>query len=314
MILRSTATPPSPVPSVIVHSNATELPVVRTYDVTGLHGWLATKLDPVRTADEPPTGDKAIDDAHENARVTLDFFRQVLGRNSIDGKGSPVVNFVHDEITPMNATWSSGAMTYGDGDGRLFGPMSGALDVVAHEMSHGVVEHTAGLQYQGQPGALNESFADVFGEIAQQWHEDPAGFGTVDAARGAEWLIGEDAVLPAFGGAAMRNMARPGTAFKNDTFGADPQVGSMHDFVRTSADFGGVHTNSGIPNRAAYEAAIQIGSEKVAKIWYDALGSLTPRATFSDAAHAIVASAGKLYDSGVSSAVADAWKAVEVLD
>jgi Zn-dependent metalloprotease len=296
-------------------------PVVRTYDFGGSDSDDERDAVLVRTNEGPPVADPVVNDAHDNSRIVLDFFQQVLGRDSIDGKGSPVDNYVHDGSYPGNAAWSGTSMRYGDGDGEFIGSLAGALDIVAHEMTHGVVEHEAGIRvggeargltYRNQAGALNESYADVFGEIAEQWHEDKAGFGTVDAAKGAEWLMGEDAALPAFGG-VMRSFAQPGKAFANDEYGADPQVGSMDDYVKTSRDYGGVHMNSGIPNRAAYEAALQIGSEKVAKIWYAALGDLRQDATFSEAAHAIVGSADKLYGSKVSQAVADAWKAVKVL-
>jgi Zn-dependent metalloprotease len=216
---------------------------------------------------------------------------------------------VHFGSAYNNAYWDGEKMTYGDGDGKMFTPLSMALDVVGHEMAHGVTEHTAGLAYRNQSGALNESWSDVLGELIEQWAENRAGFGTTDAAKAADWLIGEDVFTPGTAGDALRSMKAPGTGYKGD-----PQPGHMKDYKKMTADNGGVHINSGIPNKAAYEAAIRIGGEKLAKIWYTALTDyLRPNSTFADAASATLAAATRLYGAGeVSQAVTDAWMAVGI--
>lgn len=263
-----------------------------------------------RAEGQGPTGDAAIDAAHDNAGLVHEFFATVLGRDSIDDRGMRLTSVAHFGTAFNNAYWDGQKMTYGDGDGKTFAPLSQALDVVAHEMAHGVTEHTARLAYRNQSGALNESWSDVFGELVEQWAENRAGFGTVDAARGAEWLIGEDVFTPGTAGDALRSMKAPGTAYAGD-----PQPGHMRDYRRMTSDNGGVHVNSGIPNRAAYEAAVRIGGEKLAKIWYAALTDyLRPSSSFQDAANATLAAATRLYGTGSESqAVLDAWKAVGIL-
>ncbi|MCW2955732.1 MAG: peptidase family protein [Thermoleophilia bacterium] len=279
-------------------------------DVRTFNGQLGST--PVRQGNQPPTGDVSLDAAHDNAVVGVRYFQEVLGRNSIDGAGGVVNVVAHDQYDPGNAHWdgSAGALGVGDGDPGTLRPFGHALDVIVHEMSHGVIENTSPLAYDGQPGALNESFADVFGETAEQWHENRADFGTVEGARRGGWLIGEDVVESSFG-KAVRNMAEPGTAFYESAWGTDPQVGHMDDFIVTDEDFGGVHMNSGIPNKAAHGAALQIGSEKVARVWYDALTTrLHENSDFNAAALATVESARELYGPAEANAVRDGWKAV----
>jgi Zn-dependent metalloprotease len=263
----------------------------------------------VRGEGQGPTGDAAVDAAHDNAGLVHEFFSTVLGRDSIDGRGMQMKSVVHFGSAYNNAYWDGEKMTYGDGDGKMFTPLSMALDVVGHEMAHGVTEHTAGLAYRNQSGALNESWSDVLGELIEQWAENRAGFGTTDAAKAADWLIGEDVFTPGTAGDALRSMKAPGTGYKGD-----PQPGHMKDYKKMTADNGGVHINSGIPNKAAYEAAIRIGGEKLAKIWYTALTDyLRPNSTFADAASATLAAATRLYGAGeVSQAVTDAWMAVGI--
>lgn len=267
----------------------------------------------VRKEGQGPSGDSAVDQAHENAGIVFDFFKQVLGRNSLDNKGMVLRSTVHFGTNFNNAYWNGESMTYGDGDGKKFSPLTGALDVVGHEMTHAVTERTAGLRYAFQSGALNESWSDVFGELIEQWHENPKTFTTPDGAKAADWMIGEDVFTPSTAGDALRSMKAPGTSHPGD-----PQPAHMRDYkvMGRFEDHGGVHYNSGIPNRAAYEAAVRIGSEKVAQIWYRAISEyIRPTAQFSDAAEATVHAARDLFtsDPTVAQAVTDAWTAVGVL-
>src|SRR5438045_1918371 len=128
-------------------------------------------------------------------------------------------------------------MVCGDGDGALFNRFTIALDVIAHELTHGVTQTEAQLEYRGQSGALNESMSDVFGSLVKQW----AGNQT---ARQADWLIGAGLFTPTVKGAAIRSMKAPGTAYDDPVLGADPQPADMANYVTTRADNGGVHINS----------------------------------------------------------------------
>jgi Zn-dependent metalloprotease len=264
----------------------------------------------VRSEGQKSNGDKDADNAYDNAGVVHDFYAKILGRDSIDDKGMVLKSTVHFGRDYNNAYWDGQKMVYGDGDGEEFTPLSGGLDVVGHELTHGVTEHSSNLEYHNQPGALNESFSDVFGEIIEQYKENPTGFGTLDAAKAADWLIGEDVFTPGTKGDALRSMKAPGTGYRGD-----PQPAHMSKYKKMAdnewGDYGGVHINSGIPNKAAYEVGIHLGSEKLAKIWYETLThKLSSNSSFQDAANATVQVAGTLYDSATAKIVSDAWKAV----
>ena len=210
--------------------------------------------DLVRSAGDPPSGDAAVDEACSGVEATLSLYQDVFDRSSYDGKGAQVVSTVHYDQDYDNAFWDGSQLVFGDGDGSVFQRFTKPIDVVAHELSHALTEHTANLTYDGQSGALNESVSDAFGSCVKQ---RIAGQGVDEA----DWLIGEGIFLPAVQGVALRSMKAPGTAYDDDVLGKDPQVGSMDDYVVTSDDNGGVHTNSGIPNRAFYLAATAMGGQ-----------------------------------------------------
>src|SRR3984893_2121925 len=221
--------------------------------------------DPVRSeTDTAPSRDRAANEAFNNAGTTWDFYNKIFGRESVDNHGKTLVSSVHYGENYDNAFWNGQQMVYGDGDGIIFVRFTAALDVIAHELTHGVTQFTAQLAYQGQSGALNESMSDVFGSMVKQWALGQ----TVDHA---DWLIGAAIMAPGFKGRALRDMANPGTAYDDPNLGKDQQPGHMKDYVQTSSDDGGVHTNSGIPSRAFVLAAKAIGGncwEKAGKIWY----------------------------------------------
>jgi hypothetical protein len=233
------------------------------------------------------------------------MFAEALGRDSHDDAGAPVSLTVHYGSRYNNAFWDGTQLVFGDGDGRIFERFTKPVDVLAHEFSHAVVEHTADLAYRGQSGALNESVADVFAScLKQRLLGQEAGDG--------DWLIGEGIFTPSVQARALRDMAAPGTAYDDPELGTDPQVGHMDDFVVTTADNGGVHLNSGIPNKAFQLAAVAVGGsaiEGAGRIWYDALvgGDVPSDADFATFAAATVAAAGEHAD-----VVREAWAQVGV--
>ena len=253
-----------------------------------------------------PNPDAAVNQAFDGAGATYDFYQQVLQRNSIDGRGMGIDSTVHYSKQFNNAFWNGSQMVYGDGDGKLFTGFTGAIDVIAHELTHGVTQYTVpggGLTYEGQSGALNESISDVFGSVVKQWH-------LKQSVQQADWLIGAGIMMPAVG-KALRSMADPGNTAH--TWSGDDQPGAMAGYV---AD-GDVHTNSGIPNHAFYLAAMKLGAnswDKAGPIWYQALSLLHPDATFLDAAAATVKAAELRYGAGAkeAGAVRDAWLEVGV--
>lgn len=221
----------------------------------------------VRGEGDPATDDVAVTEAYDGLGHTWQLFYDAYDRSSLDDKGLPLLATVHYEKDYDNAFWDGTQMVFGDGDGVLFNRFTASLDVIGHELAHGVTEHTAGLVYRDQSGALNESMSDVFGSLVRQFSQG-------QTADQADWLIGAELLADGVKGVALRSMKDPGTAYDDPTLGKDPQPGHMDDFVETSQDNGGVHINSGIPNKAFYLAATTIGGkawETAGLYWYDAL-------------------------------------------
>ena len=266
----------------------------------------------VRSEGDLPSKDAAVNEAYNAAGATYDLYREVYGRDSIDDRGMPLVSSVHYRVAYDNAFWDGSQMVYGDGDGKIFQRFTKAVDVIGHELTHGVTQYEAGLEYADQAGALNESFSDVFGSLVKQ-----RALG--QSANDADWLIGAGLFTAAVKGKALRSMAAPGTAYDDPLIGKDPQPADMAHYVETADDNGGVHINSGIPNRAFYLAATAIGGnawEKAGKVWYVTLRDrLRPNSDFKAAATFTVAVAKELFGarSPVVRAVTDAWSKVGVL-
>jgi Zn-dependent metalloprotease len=260
-----------------------------------------------RNEGDGPTNDAATDEAYDGLGDTWSLYADILDRNSIDDEGLPLLATVHYGEDYDNAFWDGQRMVFGDGDGSLFLRFTRSLDVIGHELSHGVVEDEAGLVYLAQPGALNESFADVFGSLVKQYKLG-------QKPDEADWLIGAELLGPDVQGKSLRSMKEPGTAFDDDVLGKDPQPGHMRDFVNTTRDNGGVHINSGIPNRAFYLAASNIGGfawEKAGRIWYDAIRDpkIRPTARFRTFARATVRAAQHAFPDEAA-AVTEAWREV----
>ena len=156
----------------------------------------------------PPRRTNSVNSAFEGLGRTRDFYRDVLDRDSIDGHGMRLNGYVHFGAGFNNAFWDGSHMVFGDGDGVLFTDFTGSLDVIAHELTHGVTEFTAGLEYHKQPGALNESMSDVFGSLVKQWARK-------QTADQADWLIGAEIFTPEIDADALRSMKAPGTAYNN---------------------------------------------------------------------------------------------------
>jgi Zn-dependent metalloprotease len=269
---------------------------------------------PVRHEGDPASGDPAVDEAYTGLGDTHAFWLEVFGRVSIDGAGLPLDATVHYGQDYDNAYWDGSRMVFGDGDGEVFNRFTIAVDVIGHELAHGVTQYTADLTYQGHSGALNESVSDVFGSLVAQY---AAG----QRAEQASWLIGEGLFTDAVHGVALRSMKAPGTAYDDPVLGKDPQPATMAGYVETTDDQGGVHTNSGIPNHAFFLAATAIGGnawEGAGAVWWDALTSdaVTASIDFAGFAAVTVDAARSRFGDGSAqhSAVQQAWRTVGVLD
>lgn len=238
--------------------------------------------------------------------VVYDFYKNLFNRNSLDNAGMAIISTVHYDQSYNNAFWDGTQMVYGDGDGSEFTYLSGDLDVVAHEMTHGVTEHSANLNYQDQSGALNESMSDVLGVLVETYDKYNVKNGGTWNFNSADWVVGDDVYTPGVAGDALRSLANP-TLYD--------QPDSMSNYYNTTSDNGGVHTNSGITNKAGYLIAQAIGCAKTAQIYYRALTSyMTTTTDFLGARNALTQAATDLYgaNSQEVTAVGTAYTAVGI--
>jgi Zn-dependent metalloprotease len=265
----------------------------------------------VREEGGQATNDPAADEAYDGLGATFDLYWDVFKRNSIDDTGLPLHGIVHYSQNYDNAFWDGQEMIFGDGDGTLFRRFTISVDVIGHELTHGVTQNAANLQYLGQSGAANESVSDVFGSLVKQYKNK-------QSVEQGDWLIGEGLLAEGVQGKALRSMAEPGNAYDDDILGKDPQPAHMDDYLETTQDNGGVHTNSGIPNHAFYLFAMSLGGyawERAGPVWYSALRDprLQPTAQFVQFASATLRAANRLYPgSDVGDKLLEAWKQVGI--
>ncbi len=240
----------------------------------------------IRKEGEARVDDSTVNSAYDTSGFVREYFKNTFGLNSIDDKGLDIISNVHYGTDYNNAFWDGDEMTYGDGDGKEFENFANAIDVVAHELAHGITQFLANLEYQSQSGALNEHFSDVFGTIIKQKYLKQ----DIDQA---DWLIGDTVVTKEFPGVAIRSMKAPGTANDFDT-----QPDHMDDYYSGVADNQGVHINSGIPNKAFYLSCIAIGLDDCAQIWFETLKQLWRTAKFNDMLEVILQTTEKLQNDG----------------
>jgi len=241
--------------------------------------------------------------AHFNAGMAYDYFRNTFGRNSISGTGQNIVSFINvtdpDENSLGNAFWNGIGIYYGNGD-AFFEPLGRGLDVAGHEMSHGVIENTANLEYRNESGAINEAYADIFGAMIDR----------------EDWQIGEDVVkLSAFPSGALRDMADPHNGAAMGDFGRGWQPKHYDERYIGAEDNGGVHINSGIVNHAFYLFAQAESRETAEQVFYRALNVyLTRSSDFKELRFAVVQSAADLYGNATANSARDAFDAVGIID
>lgn len=240
--------------------------------------------------------------AHYNGGKAFEYFRNVHNRRSINGQGGNIVSIINvadeDGSSMGNAFWNGQAMFYGNGDNAFF-PLARGLDVAGHEMSHGVIQSTANLEYEGESGALNESFADVFGVLIDR----------------EDWKIGEDVVkIGAFPSGALRNLENPHNGAATNDFNSGYQPKLYSERYLGKEDNGGVHINSGIPNFAFFKFANTVGKDKAEKVYYRALTNyLTKSSQFIDCRVAVIKAASDLFGQAEADAAKKAFSEVGIL-
>lgn len=259
----------------------------------------ATNFNNITSTTSNFSNTKAVS-AHYNAGVAYDYYKATFNRNSINGSGGTIISVINVSDASGNgldnAYWNGQLMAYGNGK-TYFKPLAGGLDVAGHEMTHGVVQNTANLEYTGQSGAINESMADIFGCMMDR----------------ADWKMGEDIVKPGFyAGGALRNLQDPhngGSSLSDNGY----QPKKMSEYYSGTQDNGGVHINSGIPNHAYYLFATATTKEKAEQVYYRALTTyLTKTSQFKDLRFAVVQACKDLFGSTEAAAAADAFDAVEI--
>ena len=277
------------------------------YDAQG-KGMAALPGKLVRSEGGPASKDPAANEAYLHSGSTYDFYFKQFGRNSLDDRGLTLISSVHLGRNLNNAFWNGQQMAYGDGDGRVFVRFTKSLDVVGHELTHGVISHECNLEYQDEPGALNEHFADVFGMLVRQARRK-------HSAAKSDWLIGKDIMGPGTTARALRDFSEK-KAYENDPdLGTDPQPKHLKDKYKGSWDNGGVHLNSGIPNHAFYRFAREVGGNAwnaPGAIWYEAMKKLSRFSQFKDMVLTtdMICVANHGSGSKVHMALKNAWKAV----
>jgi Zn-dependent metalloprotease len=271
----------------------------------------------VRAEGAEPVDDVAVNEAYDGLGATWQLLWTAFKRDSLDGKGLPLGATVHYDEDYDNAFWDGAQMVFGDGDGVYFDGFTSSVDVIGHELTHGMTQYTAGFTYVAQSGALNESVSDVFGSLVKQHQRG-------QKAQDADWLVGEGLFTDRVNGVALRSMKAPGTAYDDPHLGKDPQPADMDGYVDlphdSEHDNGGVHTNSGIPNRAFYLAATAIGGyawEGAGLVWYDTITAkgVPKDVDFAGFAELTIAAAGRRFGAGSTreGAVRQAWATVRVL-
>jgi Zn-dependent metalloprotease len=253
---------------------------------------------------------KAAVDAHYGAQMTYDFYKDVLGRDSIDGQGEKLVSYVHVGSDLVNAFWDGQKMSYGDGNATDSGPLT-TLDIAGHEITHGLTERTAGLLYRGESGGLNEAFSDILG-TGVEWYASQKNPGVE-----FDWKMGEDAWTPANGsGDALRYMDDPTKdGYSVDHYSNYPKQTEVHGSSGIANNAFYLLANGGTNRTSGQKVDGGIGMEKGLKIYSRALTTyMTPNTNFAQARQATVKAATDLY--GASSVevqkVKDAWSAVGV--
>jgi Zn-dependent metalloprotease len=272
-----------------------------------------TKLpgDLLRHEGQGPVSDSTANECYDAFGSTFTFYNEIFNRDSVDNAGLRLLGSLHYSQRYNNAFWNGRQMVFGDGDGIYFNRFTESVDIIGHELTHGVVQYTCNLEYQDEAGALNESLADCFGSMVKQ-------YAVKQTSEQADWLIGEGIFTSKVKGRALRSMKAPGTAYDDPHLGKDPQPDHYSKLLVTKDDAGGVHTNSGIPNHAFYLVCIALGGhswDRAGRIWYTTMTDrrLKGSANFKDFAKLTIENAGKLYDDKVSHAVAQAWSQVGVV-
>ena len=264
------------------HANAVSNPSIQVFTANNGSSLPGSQLP-------NPQSDQAGKEAFDGLMATFKFYSDVHNRNSIDDGGMSLIATVHFSEDGSgrydNAFWNGSQMVFGDGDGVLFHRFTISLDVIGHELAHGVTDAAGGITYQGQSGAVNEHMSDVFGSLVKQYAKG-------QTADQADWLLGKEFMVSA---PCLRSMADPHQGFGTQPGNGQPgQPNHMNEYNNLSSgvDNGGVHVNSGIPNHAFYQVAKLLGGNawtSAGRVWYETLtaksNTISANCTFQELAN-----------------------------
>jgi Zn-dependent metalloprotease len=261
-----------------------------------------------RFENEPATGNDEVDKAYDYSGIIREFYQKEFGRNSIDGQGMKFISTVNYGGNYQNAYWDGSQMIYGHQGAKSPFRSFVLLDLCGHEITHGVTEKESDLDYHGQAGSLNESISDVFGELIKQYAKK-------QTAEEADWLVGDGIWKEGIHGRGVRDMLNPGTAYDDPKLGKDPQPADMKHFKTTFDDEGGVHINSGIPNRAFALFARSVGGyawKDPGHIWFAARKAAGSFPHFADFAYQTIKQAKLTGNQDEVEKLKKAWETVGV--
>lgn len=269
-------------------------------------------FEKARFEGENPTGNADVDRAYDLTGTVRDFYLKEFGRNSIDGRGMKIVSVVNFGKGYNNAGWVGTQMIFGRPlENNPRDPIKSLmkLDVVGHEITHAISVAESGLGKKGQAGIINEHISDAFGSMIKQWVKG-------QTADQADWLIGDGVFKDNINGRGMRDMLNPGTAYDDPLLGGkDPQPADMAHYVKTYGDNGGVHVNSGIPNRAFALFARAAGGyawEDPGHIWFAARKAAGSNPSFAQFAFQTVEAARAFGKADLVSKLEQAWATVGI--
>lgn len=279
-------------------------PLTQNPEVTVFDCKQTQSLPGLQVKEPAKSEDDSVKRTHSETDLMATFLREEFKHNSIDNAGMTLMSSVHYGRKYNNAMWNGLQMIYGDGDGKLFIDFTSGLDVIAHELTHGLTQYTLQLEYDDEPGGLNESMSDCFGSMFRQWR-------LKQDANSADWLIGSDIIGPVTrerGYTCLRDMSDPGGKHC-----LAPQP-THHGEIKAGED---PHNTSGPPNLAFCTACKQAGGkswETIGRVWYHVMttSGMVPRMNMTQFAAKTRASAVELFgkESAAEAAVDAGWKKV----
>ena len=299
----------------VAHSSHThsDLPICQLDELSDDEHMLYDDYKVVMSEGDAKAPSKPAGHVFDSIGTIRTFFKEKLNIGQMFGCAANINAIIHFGTNYSNAFWDSQAIFFGDGDGKTFGPFYNDIDIIAHELAHGYISSEANFNYIFQSGALNESVADVIGIMVKQYVNN-------ESATTSNWLLGENLFINKEKAPALRSMSKPGTAYCFSKYNKDPQVAHMQDYkdLPYTVDNGGVHINSGIPNRAFYLLATELGGntwDVAGKIWIATVSDpvITAKSNFKQFATATVNNARKLFGEKVALQTQKSWEDVGLI-